>query len=177
MIGLVALAIYAASIPAANWMIGHVGHCLPSGPCVLPVGFGLTAPSGVLMVGIALVARDAVQSLLGLRIALLAVVVGIVLSFWLATPDVALASAVAFGLSEIADTLVYSPLRKRHLTLALLASVAVGAAVDSVAFLWIAFHSFDFIAGQIVGKFWAAIAAAILLTLFRRRMSLQAANR
>lgn len=176
MMGLVALVIYAASIPAANWMIGHVGHCIPGGPCVLPVGFGLTAPSGVLMAGIALVARDAVQSLLGLRIALLAVAVGIALSFFLATPDVALASAVAFGLSEIADTLVYSPLRGRHLTLALLASVAVGAAVDSAAFLWIAFHSFDFIAGQIVGKFWAAIAAAILLTLLRRRLPLQTAN-
>lgn len=168
MIGLVALAIYAASIPLANWMIGHVGVCLPQGPCVVPVGFGLTAPSGVLMVGIALVARDAVQSLLGLRIALAAVAVGIGISFFLAPPEIAIASAVAFGLSELADTLVYSPLRRKHLTLALLASAAAGAIVDSAAFLWIAFHSLDFIAGQIVGKLWAAVTAGIILTLWRR---------
>lgn len=168
MFGFLAVIVYAASIPLANWMIGHVGHCIPNGPCVLPVGFGLTAPSGVLMIGIALVARDAVQSLLGLRVALAAVVVGIVVSFFLATPEVALASAAAFGLSEAADTLVYSPLRKRNLYIALIGSVAVGAVVDSAAFLWIAFHSFDFIEGQILGKIWAAVAAALALTIIRR---------
>jgi hypothetical protein len=29
---------YIACIPAANWMISHIGtECLPNGPCLLPV--------------------------------------------------------------------------------------------------------------------------------------------
>ncbi len=44
---------YIATIPAANWLIGNVGTtCVPNGPCLIPVGFGLMAPSGVLMVGL-----------------------------------------------------------------------------------------------------------------------------
>ncbi|TIX32296.1 MAG: hypothetical protein E5V34_07590, partial [Mesorhizobium sp.] len=61
------LAGFAACIPLANYFIGHVGtECLPSGLCVIPVAPGLTAPSGVLFVGLALVLRDLVQRRLGL---------------------------------------------------------------------------------------------------------------
>ena len=57
---------YIATIPAANWMIGNVGtFCVPDGPCVVPLGFGLSAPSGVLMIGLALVLRDQVQEIFG----------------------------------------------------------------------------------------------------------------
>ena len=49
------------TIPAANWMIGHVGFCGAAGPCTIPVGFGLQAPSGVLLIGLALALRDAVH--------------------------------------------------------------------------------------------------------------------
>lgn len=61
------MAAFAASIPAANWMIGNVGtSCTPGGPCLIPVAPGVAAPSGVLMVGLALVMRDLVQRRLGL---------------------------------------------------------------------------------------------------------------
>jgi hypothetical protein len=64
--GLAFLAAYAASIPAANWMIGHVGTvCPPDSPCLIPVAPGLLAPSGVVMIGLALVLRDLVQRRLG----------------------------------------------------------------------------------------------------------------
>ena len=113
MIGYVALVLFAATIPAANWLIGNVGTCTPNGPCLIPVGFGLEAPSGVLMVGAALVLRDIVHERLGAWWAAGAIAVGVALSFFLASPYLAIASAVAFGLAETADLLVYAPLRKR----------------------------------------------------------------
>ena len=152
---------YLATIPAANWMIGHLGTiCIGNGPCLIPVGFGLAAPSGVLMIGAALVLRDAVQQLLGMRWAISAVVCGVILSALVAPPALVLASAVAFALSETADLLVYTPLRKRNLPMAVLASASVGAVVDSAVFLFIAFGSLDFIAGQVLGKAWMALAAS-----------------
>ena len=65
--GYIAAAAYALTIPAANYMIGNVGTvCIPDGPCLIPVGFGVMAPSGVLMIGAALLLRDAVHEWLGL---------------------------------------------------------------------------------------------------------------
>lgn len=168
MIGYLALAAYAATIPLANWMIGSVGQCVPDGPCLIPVGFGLMAPSGVLMIGAALVLRDAVHSLLGWRWAVAAIAAGAALSFTFSPAELVVASATAFLLSELADLAVYAPLRRRRLVLAVFASGVAGAAVDSAAFLWLAFGSLDFIAGQLVGKLWATAFGAAVLLIARR---------
>lgn len=169
MIGLLALAAYAATIPAANWMIGNVGAvCVPDGPCLIPVGFGLMAPSGVLMIGLALVLRDAVHSAYGGRAALAAIAAGTVLSALVAPPALVLASAIAFALSELADFAVYAPLRERRLVQAVLASGLVGSVVDSAAFLRSAFGSFDFLAGQVLGKAWMTLLAIPVLLAIRR---------
>lgn len=160
----IVFAAFLATIPAANWLIGNVGtECIPNGPCLVPVGFGLMAPSGVLMIGAALVLRDAVQQLLGLKAALAAIAIGVVLSALVAPPALVLASAVAFGLAELADLGVYTPLRRKGLAMAVLASGVVGSIVDSAAFLLIAFGSLDYIAGQVVGKMWMTLAAAAVL--------------
>lgn len=170
MIGYLALAAYAATIPVANWMIGNVGECIPDGPCLLPVGFGLMAPSGVLMIGAALVLRDAVHSLLGWKWAVAAILVGAALSFTFSPTALVIASVTAFLLSELADLSIYAPLRRKRLVLAVLASGVVGAAVDSAVFLWLAFGALDFIAGQIVGKLWmTAVAAAALFAINARK--------
>ena len=59
--GTIFLVLFCLTIPAANWMIGHVGTvCVANGPCLVPVAPGIMAPSGVLMVGAALVLRDLV---------------------------------------------------------------------------------------------------------------------
>lgn len=156
--------LFLATIPAANWLIGNVGtECIPQGPCLIPVGFGLMAPSGVLMIGAALVLRDAVQQILGMRWAIAAIACGVVLSALVAPPALVLASAVAFFLAETLDLVVYTPLRNRNLPLAVMASGAVGAVADSAAFLFIAFGSLDFIAGQVVGKLWMTTGAALVL--------------
>lgn len=157
------LVAYIATIPAANWMIGNIGNCIPNGPCLIPVGFGLSAPSGVLMVGLALVLRDFVHRTLGWQTAMAAIVVGVVLSFWTASPAIAIASAAAFALSELADLAVYAPLARKRLMMAIALSGVAGATVDSAVFLWLAFGSLDFVAGQIVGKLWATLAAVAVL--------------
>lgn len=170
MIGYVALAAFAATIPAANWLIGNVGtECIPNGPCIIPTGFGLMAPSGVLMVGAALVLRDIVHERLGAVAALGAILIGAALSMLFAAPALVLASVSAFVLSELADFAVYAPLRKRQLGLAVLASGFVGAVIDSAVFLWLAFGSLALIEGQILGKLWMSAAAALLLLTYRRR--------
>lgn len=163
MIGYIALIAYAATIPLANWMIGNVGLCHGVWPCVIPVGFGLYAPSGVLMVGAALVLRDAVHSKMGGGYALAAICFGVFASFILASPELAIASAVAFAVSEFADFAVYAPLRRKSLASAVLLSGAVGSVADSAVFLWMAFGSFDFIAGQVVGKLMISIIASVFV--------------
>lgn len=162
-------AAFAATIPAANWLIGNIGtECLPNGPCLLPVGLGYSAPSGVLMIGTALVLRDMVQEAGGIRAALFAIAIGGALAWVVAPPALVLASVAAFFLAECADLAVYTPLRERRLGLAVLASGVVGAVVDSAVFLWLAFGSLAFIEGQIIGKAWMSILAVLAIRFFRR---------
>lgn len=158
---LIAAALFAATIPAANWLIGNVGDC-SHGPCTIPVGFGLYAPSGVLMIGIALVLRDWLHELAGWRWSVAAVAVGAVISAAL-SPTLAVASGAAFLFAELADLTVYANLRERGRALAVAASGAVGAAIDSAIFLGLAFGSLDFIAGNVVGKLYASVAVAAFL--------------
>ena len=160
---------FALCIPAANWMIGNLGSfCAPNGPCLIPVAPGIMAPSGVLMIGLALVLRDLVQRRLGLIWAFAAIAAGVVLSALLAPPALVLASAAAFLLSETADLAVYTPLQKRGLVMAVAASGAVGLVVDSVVFLFLAFGSLDFLAGQIIGKAWMVLLALPFIHWLRR---------
>ena len=129
--GSVFLVLFCLTIPAANWMIGHVGTvCAANGPCLLPVAPGLMAPSGVLMIGIALVLRDLVQRRLGAEFGIAAIIAGAAISAALAPRSLVLASAAAFLLSEFADFAVYTPLARRRLVLAVLASSTLGLVVE-----------------------------------------------
>jgi len=164
------IAAFAATIPAANWLIGNVGtECIPNGPCLLPVGFGLLAPSGVLMVGAALVLRDMVQETGGIRAALIAIVIGAALSWAVAPPALVIASVAAFLLAELADLAVYTPLRRRQIGIAVLASGAVGSIIDSAVFLWLAFGSLTFIEGQVLGKLWMSVLALPFIHIVKLR--------
>ena len=168
--GAVFLVLFCLTIPAANWMIGHVGTvCAPNGPCLVPVAPGLMAPSGVLMVGAALVLRDLVQRRLGVEFGVGAIIAGAAISAGVAPPALVLASATAFLLSEFADFAVYTPLARRRLVAAVIASSIVGLMVDSVVFLWLAFGSLDFLVGQIVGKLWMVLLAVPFVAYLRRR--------
>lgn len=164
------LVLFCLTIPAANWMIGHVGTmCIPNGPCLVPVAPGIMAPSGVLMVGAALVLRDLVQRRLGVEFGIGAIVAGAAISAGLAPPALVLASAAAFLLSEFADFAVYTPLARRRLVTAVIASSVVGLVVDSIVFLWLAFGSLEFLIGQIIGKLWMVLLAVPFVSYLRRR--------
>lgn len=158
--GMIAFLGFAATVPLANWMIGNVGSCAAGRPCVIPVGFGLYAPSGVLMVCLALVFRDAVHMALGWRMAAAAVTVGAIASGFLAPTSLVIASVFALLISEMLDLAVFAQLRLWSIPAAILASGLIGAAADSAVFLLIAFGSLDFLAGQVVGKIYASIAVA-----------------
>lgn len=157
-------------IPAANWMIGNLGTvCVPEGPCLIPVApGGIMAPSGVLMVGLALVLRDLVQRRLGISWAIGAILIGGALSWLVAPPALVLASVLAFLISEFADLAVYTPLQKRGLVLAVVASTIVGLVIDTLVFLQVAFGSLDFSLGQILGKGWMVLLAIPVIHLLRR---------
>jgi uncharacterized PurR-regulated membrane protein YhhQ (DUF165 family) len=158
-IGPVALVGYITTIVAANAAIAYLGP--------VPVGFGLVAPAGVYFVGLAFSLRDAVQETLGRRWTVVAVLIGAALSALLSGP-LALASGLAFLLSELADFAVYTPLRARGWLAAVVASNIVGLIVDSALFLWLAFGSLDYLAGQLVGKAWMTALAVVLIVVWRR---------
>jgi uncharacterized PurR-regulated membrane protein YhhQ (DUF165 family) len=168
--GAMFLTLFCLTIPAANWMIGHIGTaCLPNGPCVVPVAPGILAPSGVLLVGAALVLRDLVQRRLGIEFGIAAIVAGAVLSVGFAPRSWVLASAAAFLLSEFADFAIYTPLARRRLVLAVLASSMAGLVVDSLVFLWLAFGSLDYLPGQLIGKAWMVLLSVPFVAYLRRR--------
>lgn len=168
--GYIFLVLFCLTIPAANWLIGNAGTvCVPNGPCLVPVAPGIMAPSGVLMIGLALVLRDLVQRRLGVEFGIGAIIVGAAISAGLAPASLVVASAAAFLLSEFADFAVYTPLARRRLVTAVVASSIVGLVVNSIVFLWLAFGSLEFLIGQIIGKLWMVLLAIPFVVLMRRR--------
>jgi queuosine precursor transporter len=162
--------LFCLTIPVANWMIVNVGTvCTRDGPCLIPVAPGLMAPSGVLMVGVALILRDLVQRRLGLIAAVAAILIGAGISGLVAPLALVTASAAAYLISEFADLAVYTPLQERRFLAAVVASSIVGLIVDSIVFLWLAFGSLDFLAGQVVGKAWMVLLAVPFILYLRRR--------
>lgn len=156
-----AILAYLASIVAANWLTAEYGFA--------PVGFGLMATAGTYAAGLAFIARDLVQDTAGRKGAFIALLIGAALSWVVANPALAIASAAAFGLSELADMLIYTPLRKRGYARAALASNVVGSVVDTVAFLWLAGFGLAVavVAGQLVGKIWVTLVVLALVVVSR----------
>ncbi|MBX9390365.1 VUT family protein [Streptomonospora nanhaiensis] len=156
---LVLASAYALTVVASNLAVAYVG--------MLPVLPGITAPAGVYLVGLALVLRDLLQDATSWRWSVAAVAMGAALSA-LFSPELALASAAAFLLSELADLAVYTPMRRRGLIIAVAASNAVGLLLDSVLFLWLAFGDLAYLPGQVLGKTWMTAAAIVALLAIRR---------
>lgn len=150
---------YVGTIVTANWAIRTFG--------AVSVGFGLLAPAGVYCAGLAFTLRDLLHEAFGRRAAVIAIGVGALLSVSLGG-RLALASGIAFLLSELADLAVYEPMRRRGWLRAVFASNVVGLVVDSALFLWLAFGSLSFLAGQVVGKTWMTLLAVAVLGVLRR---------
>ncbi len=162
-VGIVSLALYVATIWLANWAVNHYG--------IVSVGFGLAAPAGVYFAGLALTLRDMTQDALGKRAVVGAILLGAGLSYWVGGGatipgghvSIAIASGIAFLFSELCDFAIYTPLRERRWLGAILASNIVGALVDSLLFLWLAFGAVTFWKGQFVGKMTMTLVAIALL--------------
>jgi queuosine precursor transporter len=153
--------VYVATVFAANWALGKWG--------IVSVGLGMTAPAGVYFAGIAFTARDGLREASNRWIPFIAIAIGAGCSFFLEDGQkFAIASAVAFGVSETLDALVYEPLRSRGKVLALASSNVVGFVTDSVLFLWLAFGSLAFIEGQLFGKALMTVLAILIPWGWRR---------
>ncbi len=159
-LAVLALTAYAAAIIAANALTHRYG--------LVPVGFGLTATAGTYCAGAALMLRNQVQDLLGRRFVVAAIVAGAALSAF-TSPALALASGVAFGVSELADTALYTPLRRKGWARAVLLASLLGAVLDSLLFLSLAGFPVTALGvlGQVVGKAWAVWLPVAVVTLGR----------
>jgi uncharacterized PurR-regulated membrane protein YhhQ (DUF165 family) len=156
-LGVAAAVAFIGTIVLANYLTEHYGF--------VAVGFGLMATAGTYAAGLALGLRDAVQETLGRVAVVAAIVAGAAVSWWVA-PAFAIASGTAFLVSELCDFTVYTPLRNRNLYGAVIASNAVGAIVDTVIFLWLAFGWASVAGawqGQFVGKMWITLATVLVL--------------
>jgi len=94
---------------------------------------GTMWPPVSLLVGFVFVARDFAQRKIGHKV-LLAMLVGVAISYFMANPFVATASAAAFLISELVDWAVFT-YTKRPLSQRILFSSLLGAPVDSAIFL------------------------------------------
>lgn len=162
-----AILAHAATIAAANILTARYG--------LVPVGFGLIATAGTYAAGAALLARDAVHRYGGPWWSLAAIGLGGLLSWAMSTPALALASTVAFTLAELADLLVFAPLRRRSFAGAVIASNAVGAPIDTLVFLSLAGFpiTWPVVAGQLIGKLLWATLLPVLIGLGVRRAVLR----
>jgi uncharacterized PurR-regulated membrane protein YhhQ (DUF165 family) len=153
---------FLATIVAANYVTTEYG--------MVPVGFGLVATAGTYLAGLAFALRDSVQDVGGKRWVIALIVGGALLSYLVSDPFIALASGVAFLVSEGADMGVYTPLRRHGYVRAAVASNVVGSVVDSLLFLSIAgFPIRQALAGQMVGKLTVTLAVVALVIVVRGR--------
>lgn len=152
---------YVLVITAANWMTSAFG--------LVPI-FGLFVTAGTFAAGLALILRDAVQVTLGGKVVLIAILVGVCLSYVTSSPALAIASGMAFLVSEVVDLSVFTPVRKRSLAGAVLLSSVVSAPVDTVLFLHLAGFpvTWQAVLGQFIVKTALALAVAIVLTMKHR---------
>lgn len=160
-VGWIAGAVFVACVAMANILTGHYG--------MVPVGFGLMATAGTYLAGATFVLRDVVDDLLGKRAVFILIALGAIISAFGGAGQIAIASAVAFTVGEIADYAIYRPLRSRGYVRAAVASNIVGAFVDTILFLWIAgFPIWVAVPGQMVGKLWITVAVLVLVVIARQ---------
>ncbi|MDR1998548.1 MAG: hypothetical protein LBQ06_01205 [Frankiaceae bacterium] len=150
-----ALAVYMASVVLANVLTARLG--------LVAVGFGLVATAGTYAIGGAYGTRDLVQWWLGRWYVFAAMAAGAVVSWWLATPRLAVASGATFALAEVLAFAVFVPLRRRGFAAAVAGASAAGVVADTFLFLWLAGFPLTLVvvAGQLLGK--AYVTAAIVL--------------
>jgi uncharacterized PurR-regulated membrane protein YhhQ (DUF165 family) len=151
---MVVFAAYVGNIVLANWTTSHVS----------PLEFGAIAvPAGTLWAGLGFTLRDGLHEALGGRGVLAAIAAGAGLSWLLASPQIAVASVLAFTTSELIGSLVYARLRDWSVLGAVTASNLIGLGIDSLLFVPLAFGGFAYVPGQVLGKTVATVATVAVL--------------
>ena len=150
-IGWISILGFLLSIPFANWWLSTNGFWVA--PVLGPL------PSALWVVAISFILRDIAQVTLGKRYAWAAITIGTGLAWWLASPQLAIASGVAFLISESTDAAIFTPLANRG---KFLLGVSIGGYaagfLDSAVFLRIAFDSWS-------GWWQLGIAKAVVILL------------
>ena len=151
------VASYIAAIVLVNWAFSVTP--------VLTLPGGEVFPPVALLVGFVFILRDLAQRAVGHRV-LWAMLIGTVLSYLLAEPYVAFASALAFAASELIDWSVYSA-TKRPIVDRILWSSAASTPVDTAIFLGLigALSSLSFFAMA----FSKMVGALVVYAALRRR--------
>jgi hypothetical protein len=141
--------IYVALIPFLNWSFGIISEfplvcpqaLIDSGACKAPLfgasdvfAKGMSLHPMTIVTGLVFVVRDFVQREMGHRV-LLVMALAIGWSFFYAWPVIALASGIAFAISETVDWLLFT-FTKYRLSTRILLSSAVAAPVDTAVFLY-----------------------------------------
>lgn len=135
----------------------------------------LTMPTGEkwppmsLLVGLVFVARDFAQKEVGHRV-WFAMLAGAALSYFMASPFVAIASAVAFLTSEAIDWAIYS-FTRRPLHERILWSSLASTPIDSAVFLAIIGHLS--VSGVLAMTASKMIAALVIAYTLKRRLAWQ----
>jgi len=154
--------LYVISIIAANFCVSYFG---------IVNYFGLVFPAGAIFVGLTFSLRDIVQREWGdwnvwyfmLVSAFLTTITGMMLSH-LPIPlwKVAVASCVAFMVSEAVDWLVFTFL-KWDIVKRIMISNLFSTPIDSILFVGIAFGSFSFIAPPVYGQAIVKYVSGLLI--------------
>lgn len=121
-----AAVVFVGLVVAANWLTSKYGLVLD------------LVTAGTFAAGMVLLVRDWLEEAAGRWWVVACIAAGALVSVWMSTPRLALASGAAFAVSELVDFAVYTPLRKRSLAGSMALSNTVGAVVDSLLFLGLA---------------------------------------
>lgn len=150
-----AVVVFLGLIVGANALTAALGF--------VPIGFGLTVTAGTFAAGLALSAREWVHVAGGRGLVLAVISAGALLSVAVSSPELALASGLAFLCGELADMAVFVRLRAASLVAALLVSNAVGALIDTLVFLPVAGFdvTWQVVAGQLLVKAGACSVVAL----------------
>ncbi len=123
-------------------------------------------PPASLVVGFIFVARDFAQREIGHRVIFAMFVAG-VLSYFMASPFVAIASVTAFMISEFADWAIYSFTGRPFAQRILLSSI-VATPLDSAVFLYMLGHMS--VIGVTLMTFSKLVGAVIVWAMVRNRL-------
>lgn len=156
---IVLLVLYCMSPVYINWVYMNIGTTVTeSGERLLMVtdsfGFDPTLP----IIGVVFFLRDLVQASGGRYLTAGGILAGTAVSY-LVSPEVAIASGLAFLVSETIDMGIYTVLEHRK-TAAILVSGVVASLLDSLTFLLVAFGTVETWDTQFAGKAITAILCA-----------------